>query len=354
MNKKDPVQKTSPSRKKKIGFEEIARECGVSTMTVSRALRPRSSVSAATRKKIIKMAEELGYQINARQGRPRKEEIASRPVVDVIISTAISLSGMFYSKLVVEIEQSLNAQGHDCAIRCCDAEYAEFVSLCNSLRLSRAKQFIIVGYFPAEQLEALLSAVPRAVLVDHTGDPRIEESCETVTIDYAEAARKAIRHLLKIKRQRIVFLRGPRDHYFTRDTERGYREVLSVHNIDVDASLLLDVNFSAHSANEAITNAIERGLKFDAVFTNDEMALGVLRALFNAGKKVPEDVAVVGCDNLPMGEQTIPSLTTISVDIKKMADLAVAKVLAEKGNSSLQGVQLIPVLVIRESTMTEK
>ncbi len=319
-------------------------------MTVSRALRPGASISETTRKKILATAEKLGYRINARQGRPRKDEIISRPVVDVVISTATSLSGMFFSKLLVEIEQELNAREHDCAIRCCGIGYADFVSLCNTLRLSRAKKFIILGYFPVDQLKTLLNTVPKAVLVDHAGDPRLEESCETITTDYAEAARKAVRHLLKIKRKRIVLLRGLKDHYFTRDTERGYREALTAHHIEIDESLFLDVDFTAKSANEAIRDALETGLYFDAVFTNDEMALGVLRALSTAGKRVPEDVAIVGCDNLPMGEQTIPSLTTISVDIKKMAGLAVERLLSEKCNDSMQNIQLIPTLIERKST----
>jgi LacI family transcriptional regulator len=350
--KKTENQNTG-SLQPQIGFNEIAEACGVSAMTVSRAMRPGASVSEATRTRILETAEKLGYQINTRQGRPRKELSGPRPVVDVLIGISISPRSMFSSQLLVAIEQALDRHGYDCVVRYCDSGYAAFVSLCNALRLSRAENFLVVGYFPIEQLETILTTVPRAVLVDHSGDPRLEHPCESVAIDYVEAARQAVRHLIRQGRRKIVLLKGDTDHYFTRDITRGFNEVLGMNGIEIIPDLLLEADFTAKGANEVIRKALGRGLDFDAVFTNDEMGVGVLRALFDAGKSVPKDVAIVGCDALPLGEQTIPSLTSVVVDINNLAEIAVQRVLTPASAAKdVQSVRLVPSLVIRESTQT--
>lgn len=353
VKKKITEKSNSDPLRSQVGFNEIAKYCGVSAMTVSRAMRSNASVSPSTRALILEAAQKLGYQINARQGRPRKELSGPRPVVDVLMGISISPRSMFSSQLLIAIEQALDRQGHDCVIRYCDTGYAAFVSLCNALRLSRAKNFLIVGYFPTEQLATILTSVPLAILVDHSGDPQLEDPCGSVTIDYVDAARQATRHLIRQGRRKIILLKGDANHYFTRDITRGFQEALAMAGIEADPNLFLEADFTAQGANEVIRKALSRGVDFDAVFTNDEMGIGVLRALFDAGKSVPGDVAVVGCDALPLGEQTIPSLTSVFVDVTKLAEIAVQRVLEPPSPSkSIQSVHLVPSLIIRESSQS--
>jgi DNA-binding LacI/PurR family transcriptional regulator len=121
--------------------------------------------------------------------------------------------------------------------------------------------------------------------------------------------------------------------------------------MNVLPELIGRADFSADNALTLLHQTMDQGLAFDAVFTNDEMAIGVLRALHERGKRVPEDVAVAGCDGLPIGLQTVPSLTTVALDYAQLGQAAVEKVLAERpADAPPSRVKLLPKLVVREST----
>jgi len=164
----------------------------------------------------------------------------------------------------------------------------------------------------------------------------------------------ATRHLLETGRRRIALVKGPADHYFSKEIELGYKEALSEAGIAFDTSLIIHTDFTASGAYEKLSSAIEGGLVFDAVFSNDEMSCGVYRALSTRGLKIPSDVAVCGCDGLPVGEQLTPSLTTISLDYVEMGRLAVENILSEHYGRKPCRIKLLPELCVRESTTPKK
>jgi LacI family transcriptional regulator len=312
-----------------VRLKDLAAAAGVSVMTASRALRG-ESVAANTRQRVLAEAERFGYQSRVRQGRPRRMARRARPCVDVVVGTAVAPHGLYYSALLVAIERALAEREHDCVIRTVGADYAEFVSLCNTLRATTAEGVLITGHFSTEPLMTLLSCHTRCLLVDHTGDPSLPAAYESVAVDYADAARQAVRRLRSIGRSRIALLVGQEDHYFSRDMLRGYTEGLQLAGLAVDEHLVWRGDFTADGARTAVLDARKAGVNADAVFTNDEMAVGVLRALHEAGARVPDDVAVMGCDGLPMGACTIPSLTTLNIDTAAMATMAVEHMLAPR------------------------
>ena len=221
--------------------------CGVSVMTVSRALRPNSPVAPQTRQRILEAAESLGYRPALNMGRPRRTETLDRQSVDVIL--AMATKPLFYSALLVSIEQELTRRWHDCVIRTCGTDYAQFLTLCEVLRSRDSMGTLVLGYMPVEQLQALLDVAPDAILVDHTGDSRLTSPYRSIGFDNAEAARLAVRHLLAAGRRRIALVRGPADHYFTRDVEQGYRECLREARVKVREELILDTDFTAAHAS---------------------------------------------------------------------------------------------------------
>ncbi len=336
----------------KTSLAAIAAACEVTTMTVSRALRQDGRVLESTRRRIVTMADKMGYlPANKRAGRPRRASTTVRKSIDVIWGMAVAPENIFQSQLLIAIEQTLARRGCDCVIRTCGHDYDRFLRLCETLRDSSAAATLLVGDFQVEQLRTLIRLLPKSILVDQTDDPRLDGPYEFVAFDNVEAARLATRHLIQTGRRRIVLLTGPKDHCFSREIERGYRDVLESSDIAWDAKRIHYTNFSAHSAHALICQMIEKGADFDAVFTNDEMATGVLRALHEKGKRVPEDVAVIGCDGLPLGLQTIPSLTTVALDYDQLGRLAVESVLSDAGEKTApQRLRLVPRLVVREST----
>ncbi len=330
---------------------EVARECGVSAMTVSRALRGNSLVKESTRQKIVAVAERLGYIRSPRMGRPASgNEPALK--VQLIAGTMGRSMAVFHSRLLTSIEQQLSQNGYECVVRTCDGNYQQFLQLLENVRNSDAAGTMIVGSFVTEQLKALLETCPGAVLLDNPGEPSIEIPYSSFAFDNGEAARIAVRHLADCGKHKILLVNGAPEHFFSREIEQGYREALACRNIKVSEKLIMPTEFTADSAYAAVVSALNAGLQFDAVFTNDEMASGVYRALLERGLKIPRDVAVCGCDGLPVGTHLFPRLTTVVLDYEELGKMAIKYVL-EAGNDRRIPcrVRLLPSLAIRESTV---
>lgn len=327
----------------------IAAECSVSAMTVSRALRNDAKVREETRRQIVAAAERLGYIRAPRMGRPGHFEPGKRGKVELIAGTVGRSMAIFHSQLIVSIEQRLAKAGVECVIRTCSGNYEQFITLLENLRSSGAGTAMLVGSFIPEQLAALLDAVPDAVLLDNPGISPSKTS--TFSFDNVQAARLAVGHLTGCGRKRILLLSGVADHFFSRDIEQGYRNAVAASGLPFDPELVLHADFTADSAHDVLGGAIDSGLNFDAVFTNDEMAAGVFRALLERGKKIPQDVAVCGCDGLPVGMQLFPRLTTVALDYEELGSMAVEYVLdSERDRKNPLRIQLLPRLETRESS----
>ncbi|MBU0714025.1 MAG: LacI family transcriptional regulator [Verrucomicrobia bacterium] len=342
------------SQKKALTMAALAKACGVSPMTVSRALRSGVSVASQTQRRIRAMAEKSGYQVNGRFGRPRRAPAVAGQPTEIVIGTAIGGGNLYHARLMVAIERELSWHSCDCLIRTCGNDYDQFLMLCDALRRTKPTNLLIIGYFPNDRMQSLLDLAPHPILVDQTGNAGLTGPYEYIGFDNVEAARLAVRHLLDSGRRRILLIKGPVDHYFSRDIERGYREVFQWRQEGIDEKRIMATDFTAQGARQAVASALAAGVSFDAVFTNDEMALGVLRALHEAGIAVPRQVAVAGCDGLPVGLHTIPSLTTVEMDYQRLGQITVEQLFAREQNStSTCRIQLAPTLVVRESTTVE-
>ena len=330
----------------------IARKCGVSAMTVSRALRHNHCVNQATRRKILAAAARISYQPNGRTGRPREQSKNFRQPVRIIVEANLGGANLYHAYLLGAIEMALAKHECDCLLRTYDGNYDNFVWLCDVLRSEISLPTMIVGYFSLEKLRTLLQLAPDALLVDYTENPRLTCPYDSVGFDNIEASRIAVRHLLEIGRRRILLMKGHPDHSFSMDIEKGYCDVLELSGIEFDNHLVVSADFTAAGAYQRTLDSIDRGLKFDAVFTNDEMALGVMRALSEKGKLIPEHVAVAGCDGLSFGSFITPSLTTVVLDYAELGRVAGEHLLAskERKRPSMR-IRLVPRLEIRESTI---
>lgn len=328
---------------------QIARQCGTSVVTVSRALRADTAVAPETRANILAVAEAAGYRPRVRMGRPRRASKIERPFIEVIMG--VKFHTTFYSVLLQTVECELAERGYDCVIRSANGAYSGFVRLCEVLRATPEVPTLLVGYLPTPQLRTLLEVRPRTLLVDHTGDPSLSMPYSSVGFDNVEAARMMARHLLAGGRRRILLLKGFAEHYFSREIEQGYREALAQAGVETESPLILATDYTVDDAVAKLDAAMEAGLKFDALFSNDELAAAALCTLRKRGRRVPEDVALGGCDGLPYGAFLTPPLTTVHLDHVRLGRLAVAQILdRETALASPTRTRLVPTLVVREST----
>lgn len=335
---------------KPVSIIDIAQACQVSAMTVSRALRQSSKVHPATLAKVLEKAEELGYFKSSRLGRPRRGHPDKPSRVQLVLGGVGSTVSIFHSRLVNSIQRKLICHNCECVLFSNDASYSSFLILLEALKRQQADATIIIGDFPESQLKTLLMTFPGAILLDNPGIDEFDATFSSFNFDNRAAAESMLEHLLNSGRRNIVLLNGRKGHFFSEAMEYAYRKLLPQYGFEVDERMILHADFTSVSAAEAMEEFMQKNIPFDAVFTNDEMALGVYRVLLSCNIAIPSQVAVAGCDNLPLGQMLYPSLSTVDLDYGKLADAAVNFLLDDGEKFTPRRILIHTALLPREST----
>ena len=334
-----------------VSIVDIAKACGVSAMTVSRALRQSDKVRPETREKILACAEKRGYFKGSRLGRQRTETDARPRRVRLILGGEGDAASIFHSLLVNTIQRELIRHDCECVIYSNDASYNGFLTLLEALKRQSADVTVAIGDFPEPQLKTLLITFPGMLLLDNPGVGGFDATFSSFNFDNRGAALAMMRHLLTERRKKIVLLSGRSEHFFSRALEEAYLKALAEAGIAFDDRMLLRADFTAVGAERAFEEFLKLDIPFDAVFSNDEMAMGVYRSLLRRHIAIPDDVAVAGCDNLPLGRVLFPSLSTVDLDYGKLAAAAVDFILRGEDGVSTCRTLLKAKLLIRESTV---
>jgi len=335
---------------KNPSLEVIARKCGLSRMTVSRVLRDDPNVSADTREFVLRMAEKVGFQVS--RSLSRAESSTTRNYA-ILFQPEYSLSDSFFSGIILSMQRELFEQGCDCSVGILGDDYREFLKLNRMLRARRVRGVLVVGDIPPRYAESLRESFVNVVLVDYSGNQASARPCVAVCPENVHGGHLALNHLFNLGRKRILLISGREGHYFSNDLLRAYREVMAENNLEVDPRLIVNGDFHVEGGFEAAKKALEKGISFDGIFTNDEMACGAIKALKLFKLRIPEDVSVVGFDGLPIGKVVSPALTTVVVDREKMGRLAVRRLLALEQepelDEDLEKISIFPKLLVRES-----
>ncbi len=134
-----------------------------------------------------------------------------------------------------------------------------------------------------------------------------------ITVENKDGAAMLVNHLIEMHgRRQVIFLRGPEGHEDSVWRERGYREALETHNIPFKSELIASGQFDEEEAFASIQKLLQDGIEFDAVFAgDDDSAIGAIRAIKMTGQLIPQDIAVVGFDDVPFARYLSPALTTV-------------------------------------------
>lgn len=330
---------------------DIAYRAGVSQPTVSRALRGSKSVSLATRQRIEEIARELNYSVdkNASSLRSQRANTIALLFFEEQSDDDSRINPFFLSMLGSITRQCAN-RGLDLLISFQKMEDDWHVRYQDS---HRADGLILLGYGDYTLYESRLNE-----LVEHgthfvrwgsVGDDNIGA---TVGSDNIGAGLQAGEHLLARGRRRIAFLGQADEHYpeFA-DRYRGLCLALEQAGIAPDPALLAQAISHEDSGEQAARALLAAGVEFDAVFAaSDLIAIGAMRALADAGRRIPDDVAVVGFDDLPAASMTNPPLTTLMQDLKGAGELLVEALLAQIEDRPEPPATLPARLVIRRSS----
>lgn len=318
------------SKQKDLTIREIARLANVSVGTVSRVLNGRPGVSPQTRERVLALIQKLGFVPS-----PAARELVGRSrTVGLLLAPGVRRYTPYFALLLEALTEELAMEG---------LRVREVLTDPVGLPEEEALAYLLLGAHDHDpRVEGLKEQGVPFVLVGHY------PGVFWVAPDDEEGAYQATRHLLELGHEAIAHLTGHLHHQAGRDRLRGYRRALEEAGVPYRPELLLDGDFNVLTAYRAVRRAWEGGVRFSALFAaSDEMALGARAALEDLGLKVPQDVSLVGYDDLPeIGE----GLTTVHQDIPTLAQEAVALLREALRGSEPRGRRLPVHLVVRGTT----
>jgi LacI family repressor for deo operon, udp, cdd, tsx, nupC, and nupG len=294
-------------KRKRVTIKDVAARAGVSRQTVSRVLNDEGVVAEATRARVLAAIDELGYRPNA----------IARSLVSQRTYTLGLLTADFNDYTHARIIEGAEAEAreHGYLIFVSGAEHGPYGEpLCCSPILSQhhAEGLFIVYHGTDTDSHEIFEHIPRDLPIVTIGYAPNQENIVTVGIANYQGARQATQHLLELGHRRIAHITGPIQMYASQERRHGYTAALQEAGVTPEDSWVARGDWSTSGGYQATLQLLDRNFGLTALFVqNDRMAMGALQALREHKLRVPQDVAVVGFDNIPSTPYFDPPLTTI-------------------------------------------
>lgn len=330
-------------------IKDIARAAGVSVTTVSRGLNGYSDVSEKTRKKILRIAKELNYSPNT---------LARSLVMNKSKTFGLLVSGLNQSSakdnitfdILAGINKFVGESGYDIVLFSTTSTKQREKTYTQLCRERRVDGVIIQGIRTDDPYlkEVVESDIP-CVLIDI---PLTSLSVGYVTTDNILGSKKAVRHLIQMGHTRIAFINGHDFAFVSQQRLKGYEEALKEASIPINQEWIGNGEFSEEAAERVTLKLLETHPEITAVFcASDLMALGVLRATRKLGIDVPDELSIIGFDDIILASYVTPSLTSIAQDTFQMGyEAANLLVSILENEAASHVVSLGTELKVREST----
>ncbi len=323
-------------------IRDVSKVAGVSVATVSRAMTRPEKVSEKTRKKVLAAVAETNYKpdVLARNFTTRK----SRTIVVLVPD----ISNPFFSRVIRGIEHAAQRVGYSVLLGDTRGDPAIEDSYASMVEARLADGIIqLNGRLPFDGVEE------KTVPLVNACDCVERDDIPTIALENAKAAKAMTQHLLSLGHKRIAVVKGPNTSSLTKERLRGYAEALADAGVELDNSLIAGGDFSAASGGSAATHLLSLQQKPTAIFCfNDEMAMGVLHYAKQLGFSVPDDVSVVGFDDIQFAQYCDPPLTTIRQPAENFGSKAMTILLGMlQGEEPAAMRQYLPYeVVIRQSS----
>ncbi|XHR31112.1 MAG: LacI family DNA-binding transcriptional regulator [Chthoniobacteraceae bacterium] len=326
---------------------DVAEQCGYSKSTVSLVLQGSSEIPLSTQAKVMEAVSQLGYRQNrfARGLRTSRSQTIGMVIQDHL--------NPFYSELVQHVEILLRQRGFDLIISSSNSN--------RDLERKAIEQLIdhhvdgmIVSAMEYKPVEAILRSIEkRGIACVVAGPPSYSIPFKSATISTANATHDMMEHLVSLGHSAIAFIWGAPSYQGIGSRFEIFCKELADHGLPMREDWVVHCGVrirDGYNAAKALLAAKERPTAIFAL--NDILATGVMRAAKDLGLRIPEDLSVVGVDDVELSTFLCPSLTTVSLDVCHYADALTSLVLEtiEKTDSSPRRIELEAKLVIREST----
>lgn len=328
-------------RSSSVTIRDVAREAEVSVATVSRYINQNAPVSKEVAERLDQVMSKLRYVPHA-----AARNLASRKtrVIGLLLN---NLHNDFFVPLLNGVEGVVRKKGYNLIVATYHANSRDTsqppIGPHNTDGL-----LVFSDGLVDEDLASLNESGFPMVLVHRTPPPAVP--IPSVTVENIEVTQKLIEHLIQAHgRKRILFLRGPLDQEDSRRREMGYRAALQANGIAIDENLILDGEFERDIAYQAMNKVLGNGrhIAFDAIFTgDDDAAIGVLKSLHEHSLRVPQDVSVIGFDDLGFASFLNPPLTTVRAPTERVGQIATQRLFDILDNQASEDALVLPTEII--------
>jgi len=343
-----------------VNIKDVARLAGVSISSVSNAINGTRYVSEEVKDKVMRAVEELNYEVDP-IARSLKSSVSM--TLGVILP---SMSRIFLPLVVSGMQKAAADSGYHLIIYATDDNFEKEESYVTMLANQRVDGIIIDSVAQENTREyyhrlSHLTRRNRNIPILSLERNLEKYGISSIYVDNHSAGKTATAHLLECGCRRILHISGPHSSQMSRYRFNGYKEALDEADIPHNPQFNLDGDYSPLSGYRATRFALMNAFEFDGIFAdNDQMAIGAMKALKEHGKRIPEDVKIVGFDNTFASSIVSPSLTTINVPKFRMGTEAVASLIKLINRDVIDDFnvpkmeQLSTSLLIRNSTVGGK
>ncbi|MCL4505643.1 MAG: LacI family transcriptional regulator [Chloroflexi bacterium] len=328
-------------------LSDIASDVGVSIMTVSRALADKPGVAQETRQRVLESAKRLGYATNP-EGRAAVRETTS--TIGVLVN---NIGSEYAGEIIDGISNILDVANYDIVIfnpfrmRRAPSDYV--IEVCryaiDGLLIAAANR---LQQQSVDYLEQMIRQHFPVVFIDQ----RVADSTiPCITAQNWQGAYDATRYLIQLGHRRIGFVLGPHTESPSGERLAGYRDALTQNGIVYDDCLIRNGDFARHSGYIAAQSLMALDEPPTAIFaSNDPMAFGVYKAVQQAGKRIPEDISVIGFDDIGLSADIHPALTTVRQPLREMGRVGAQMLLDMlRDNPHMKSAELRTSLILRDS-----
>lgn len=335
-----------PSTQAATRLEDLARLAGVSIATISRALNDSPVVNEATKKRIWKLARDHNYAF-----KPHMPATLSKAAATITIALPTPqaresrIADPFYMELVAGVAEAARNEG--CNVLISPAVPQTFDELCELVDTNRSEGLIFLGQGSLhERFNRLMEHDRRFVVWG--AELQGQRYC-SVGSDNLAGGRRATAHLIRLGRRNVAFL-GDVDAPEVRQRFDGYCQALSEAGLPFREDLVMPVNFELNACTGAVSSLLAAERDLDGIVAaGDLIAISAIRALRQAGRRIPEEVSVVGYDDILLARYHTPMITTVSQDMLAAGRLMVGKLLFAADRQPLTSERIQTDLVVRES-----
>lgn len=327
-------------------MQDVANKAGVSKATVSRVLSGKGYVSQETKDQVFKAIEEAGYRPNLLA----RNLATSKSMCIGLVVTNTLYNGNYFSELISQAAKKLDANGRQLILvdgKHSAEEEREAIQFLHDLRCDGI--IIYPRFLSVDEMDDIIDKYNKPVMVVNRKLRKHQSHC--IYCDHKGSGLQSTRALIERGHRNIAFITGSMDSPTAIERLSGYKEALSAAGLPVNDALIIPGKWTPASGAAAVEALLAGGQTFSAILaSNDDMAIGAMKKLNEAGIAVPADVSVIGFDNIPTAPFLIPALSSVKDPVSDMVSEVISQIISmlDGGYLSDQN-KFVSELILRES-----